>query len=232
MLGPIEMTIKRLLTLLLGPLLCLACAENGESLPLIVPTIYYKPIVYREKETCANSELRDLVDENDKVLISLCKDSYYNCLMQGSCFVVEGQRTRNFNFTKKVNGTHRFAERKEDRCPYGYGVRALCLDPFYSVAADLTIHKVGDVIYIPKLVGVPLPDGGRHTGYLIIRDEGGAIVGEDRFDFFTGFFGPYDKGNVFAVLGFGDKKHRFGYQKMNEDTAKKIREFRNYPNIP
>jgi len=223
---------KRHLTQLMIPLLLLACAKHGDTIPLIIPTIYYKPVVYKEKEICPAEDLRDLVDENDRVLISLCKKSYDNCLMQGSCFVVEGQKTRNFNFTKKVNGSHRFAERKEDRCPYGYGVRALCLDPFYSVAADLTIHKVGDVIYVPKIVDAILPDGSRHNGYLIIRDEGGAIIGEDRFDFFTGFFGPYDRDNVFAVLGFGDKKHRFGYQKMSEEVAKKIREFRNYPNIP
>lgn len=208
------------------------CADQGASLPLIVPTIYYKPIVYKEKETCPSSDLRDLVDEEDHVLISLCKNSYDNCLMQGSCFVVEGQRTRNFNFTKVKNGIHRFAERKEDRCPYGYGVRAICLDPFYSVAADLRVHNVGDVIYVPKLVDTLLPDGTRHNGYLIVRDEGGAIVGENRFDFFTGFFGPYDRNNVFAVLGFGDKKHRFGYQKMKEDVARVVRKYRNYPNIP
>jgi hypothetical protein len=213
--------------------LILGCSgSRGEFLPLVIPTIYYKPIIYKAKESCVNSELRDLVDEEGKVLISLCKSSYDNCLMQGSCFVVEGERTRAFNFTKKKDGIYRFAEGKEARCPYGYGVLAICLDPFYSVAGDLTVHKAGDVIYIPKLVGVQLPDGSRHNGYLIIRDEGGAIVGEDRFDFFTGFLGPYDQNNVFAELGFGDKNRRFGYQKVNEETAKVIREYRNYPNIP
>lgn len=223
---------KRLLALILWPVLFGGCTSQGDSLPLIIPTIYYKPVIYKDKETCANNEMKNLVDENDKVLMSLCKDSYDNCLMQGSCFVVEDETTRNFNFTKKKDGVHRFAERKEDRCPYGYGVKALCLDPFYSVAADLSIHKVGDVIYVPRLVGALLPDGSKHTGYLIIRDKGGAIIGTDRFDFFTGFFGPYDDGNVFAELGFGDKNHRFGYQKMNEDVAKIVREYRNYPNIP
>jgi 3D (Asp-Asp-Asp) domain-containing protein len=224
---------QRLSVLFLLPFLLLGCSgSSGDSLPLITPTIYYKPIIYKAKETCASSELKDLIDENDKVLISLCKSSYDNCLLQGSCFVIEDEKTRAFNFTKKKDGVYRFAERKEDRCPYGYGVQAICLDPFYSVAADLTIHKVGDVIYIPKLVGVALPDGSKHNGYLIVRDEGGAIIGEDRFDFFTGFFGPYDRNNVFAALGLGDKKHRFGYQKVNADTAKMVREYRNYPNIP
>lgn len=230
-LPPIPMA-KRLWILILWSLVFGGCSKHGDLIPLVIPTIYYKPIVYRDKEVCEKSEMKDMIDDDGKVLISLCKSSYDNCLMQGSCFVVEGEKTRNFNVTKKKDGVYRFAERKEDRCPYGYGVRALCLDPFYSVAADLRIHNVGDVIYVPRLVGAKLPDGSKHTGYLVIRDEGGAIIGEDRFDFFTGFFGPYDQGNVFAELGFGDKRHRFGYQKMDEETAKVVREFRNYPNIP
>lgn len=199
---------------------------------MITPTIYYKPVIYLEKEKCESSEMTDLLNENDEVLISLCRKSYDNCLLQGSCYVVEGEKTRNFNFTNTKGGIHRFAEKKEDRCPYGYGVAALCLDPFYSVAADLDIYEVGDVIFVPKLVDVRLPDGTRHNGYLVIRDKGGAIIGEDRFDFFTGFLGPYDRGNVFAELGFGDKRHRFGYQKVGPEAAKVIREYRNYPNIP
>lgn len=215
------------------PVLLTGCSRSvGDNLPMITPTIYYKPIIYKEKDVCASNELKDLIDEDGKVLISLCKKNYDNCLLQGSCYVVEGEKTRNFNYTKKKDGISRFAEKKEARCPYGYGVKSLCLDPFYSIAADLTIHKVGDVIYVPKLVGTLLPDGTKHNGYLVIRDQGGAIIGEGRFDFFTGFFGPYDKGNVFAELGFGDKNHRFGYQKVSEDIAKIVREFRNYPNIP
>lgn len=215
------------------PLLLASCSRSvGDNLPLITPTIYYKPIIYKEKDVCASSELKDLLDEDGKVLISLCKKNYDNCLLQGSCYVVEGEKTRNFNYTKKKDGISRFAEKKEARCPYGYGVKSLCLDPFYSIAADLSIHRVGDVIYVPRLVGVQLPDGTKHNGYLVIRDQGGAIVGESRFDFFTGFFGPYDKGNVFAEVGLGDKDHRFGYQKVSEDIAKIVREFRNYPNIP
>lgn len=225
--------IRSFLGFLFIPFVILGCARStGDMLPLITPTIYYKPVVYKEKETCPSSEMTDIIDENDKVLISLCKSSYDNCLLQGSCYVVEGQKTRNFNVTKKINGTFRFAEKKEARCPYGYGVKALCLDPFYSIAADLTIHKVGEVIFVPKLVNTRLPDGTLHNGYLIIRDRGEAILGADRFDFFTGFFGPYDSGNVFAKLGFGDKKHRFGYQKVSGNIAKIIREYRNYPNIP
>jgi hypothetical protein len=77
-----------------------------------------------------------------------------------------------------------------------------------------------------------LPDGTKHTGYLIVRDEGGAILGENRFDFFTGFYGPYDPENSFYRVGLSDKKNKFGYQNVSEETAQKVREFRSYPNLP
>jgi len=204
----------------------------GESLPLITPTIYYKPVIDKSKDKCESNDLRDMIDEDGKVLISLCQKSYDNCQLQGSCFVIDGDKTRAFNFTKRKAGISRFAEKHEDRCPYGYGVRAICLDPFYSIAADMSFYQPGDVIYVPKLVGVVLPDGSKHNGYLVVRDEGGAIIGENRFDFFTGFYGPYDKDNVFAQIGFGDKDRQFGYERVDENIAKRIREYRNYPNIP
>jgi 3D (Asp-Asp-Asp) domain-containing protein len=209
------------------------CARNtGETLPLITPTVYYKPVIDKSKMKCSSNELRDLVDENGKILISLCAKEYDNCLLQGSCFVIEDGKTRAFNFTKKKDGANRFAEKRESRCPYGYGVKAICLDPFYSVAADPAFHKAGDVIFVPQLVGLMLPDGSLHNGYLIVRDEGGAIIGENRFDFFTGFYGPYDRANSFSRAGLSDKKNRFGYQEITGEVAQSIRDSRNYPNIP
>jgi len=191
----------------------MGCAENGEnSLPLITPTVYYKPVIDLSKMTCKDGELTDLIDENDVILAKLCKRDYDNCLLQGSCYVIDGGKTRAFNFTKKKNGSSRFAERREMRCPYGYGVRSICLDPFFSVAADPAYHIPGSVIFVPKLVGVRLPNGSLHNGYLVVRDEGGAIVGENRFDFFTGFYGPYDSSNSFSRVGLSDKNNKFGYK--------------------
>ncbi|MBK9324034.1 MAG: murein transglycosylase [Bdellovibrionaceae bacterium] len=219
--------IAVLLTISLG------CAESGEdSLPLITPTVYYKPVINLDKMTCNDEDLIDIKDENDMILSKLCKREYDNCLLQGSCYVVEGGKTRAFNFTKKIEGTSRFSEKREIRCPYGYGVRSICLDPFYSVAADPTFHVPGSVIFVPKLVGLKLPSGSLHNGYFVVRDEGGAIIGENRFDFFTGFYGPYEKDNSFSRIGLSDKRNKFGYQKMSEALAKKVREYRNYPNTP
>jgi 3D (Asp-Asp-Asp) domain-containing protein len=212
-----------------------ACGKDpGETLPLITPTLYYKPVIDLDssKSKCQANELRDMLDPDGKILISLCGKDYDNCQLQGSCFVNQQGKTRAFNFNTRKDGTSRFIERREGRCPYGYGVRNICMDPFYSVAADPAFHQAGDVIFVPKLVGLELPDGSLHSGYLIVRDEGGAILGENRYDFFTGFYGPYDKANSFSRIGLSDKKNKFGYQVMGEAVAQKVRESRNYPNIP
>lgn len=229
-----ELKMKNtVLAMLAIALLLSGCANSsGDSLPVIIPTVYYKPIIDKAKDKCDANDLRDMLTEDGKVLITLCKKNHDNCLMQGSCFVTDGDRTRPIQFLNKKDGVSRWGEKREDRCPYGYGVRQICLDPFYSVAADLTIHKPGDVIYVPKIVGVQLPDGTYHNGYLIVRDEGGRIIGEHRFDFFTGFFGPFDNDNSFYRLGLNDITRRFGYQKVNAELAKKVQQSRNYPNIP
>ena len=60
----------------------------------------------------------------------------------------------------------------------------MCLDPYYSVAADLDIYKLGTVVYVPSFVGVLLPSGVNHDGYFVVRDSGSSIKGYGRFDFF------------------------------------------------
>lgn len=35
----------------------------------------------------------------------------------------------------------------------------MCLDPYFTVAADLNFYKLGDVIFVPQFVGEVMPDG-------------------------------------------------------------------------
>lgn len=65
-----------------------------------------------------------------------------------------------------------------------------CLLTYFSIAADKTHFKMGDVVFIPAMVGlkVKMPDGTEfeHPGYFVVHDVGGAIKGGGRFDFFVG----------------------------------------------
>ena len=77
-----------------------------------------------------------------------------------------------------------------------------CVIPFFTIAADLTRtgYQAGDVIYIPEVAKahIKLPNGKEHPGYFIVQDTGGAFrgAGAGRFDFYTGMYGPNDKGNL------------------------------------
>lgn len=206
-----------------------------------VGTVYYMP-VYGEKRNCSESEFTLMKDENEKVLARLCKEEVRNCALQGSCFYVDGQEVTLFAYRKMVKvevpGTKetvvqpRFRINKEiDRCPQGMGANRICLDPYRSIAADPVFHKKGDVVFLPGLVGVKLPNGEIHDGYFVVRDEGGAIKGEGRFDFFIGF-DDY-RGHIFTQLNLADKsKSQFQYLKVPEEKARQIREARRFPLAP
>ncbi|MNL34732.1 3D domain protein [compost metagenome] len=99
------------------------------------------------------------------------------------------------------------------------------------MAADLKIYKPGDVIFVPRLVGVTMPTGEVHDGFLIVRDRGAAIVGVSRFDFFTGFEGLRNPANIMVRMGFANKANKFEFRMATEEEAKAIRERQGYPGI-
>lgn len=172
-----------------------------------------------------------MLDVSGKTLTTLCNTDYDRCLMQGSCFVYNGDKVKSFNYHSTKNSIPRFVEVDLDDCPYGYGVRSSCLDPYFSIAADLSIYKPGDVIFVPRAVGVTMPSGEVHDGFFVIRDSGGHIKGQGRFDFFTGFFNHTDRRNTLARLGFGDSNHRFEFRMANAEEAARARENRAYPKL-
>lgn len=203
------------------------------SINFLSPTIYYKPILSADPQLCAGETMTELKDVQDKVLSSLCPKDYSNCLMQGACYIAdEWGRLRSYTYVRRgADQLPRWGEVDTNKCPYGYGPRKVCLDPHYSVAADLDFHKLGDVIFVPRLMGVPMPDGSTHHGYLVIRDRGGAIKGPHRFDFFTGFVEPYVQENIFRKLGFSESKNSFVYRKATPEEAESVRRYTAYPGL-
>jgi len=57
--------------------------------------------------------------------------------------------------------------------------------PWYSCAADPRYFSFGEIIYVPELAGMALPDGSAHTGNLLVNDTGSAIQGL-HVDWFVG----------------------------------------------
>lgn len=226
--------MKSGLMLIAFALLLVSCAASKASDGgVLSPTIYYKPTIHIDRTKCDSNDLIDMKDPHDKILATMCTKDFNNCVMQGSCFVVtEDNRMRSFNYYARGTDTiPRFMEVDLRKCPYGFGVRNTCLDPYFTVAADLKIYKVGQVIFVPRLVGAVMPDGETHDGYLIIRDAGGGINGSNRFDFFTGFYNHLSSVNTMARLGFGDKSNAFEFRLATEEEARQVREKRGYPGL-
>jgi hypothetical protein len=209
----------------------ISCASKASEAETLNPTIYYKPTVNLDVSKCTDDDLRDVVTEDGKVLTTMCSNDYKSCLMQGSCFVHKQGKVRSFNYQSLKDGVYRFVEVDIRQCPYGYGVRNSCLDPYFTVAADLQFYKPGDVIFVPRLVGAKMPNGEIHDGFLIVRDRGGGIIGANRFDFFTGFYSHLSRENTMARLGFGDKDNKFEFRKATDEEAAYTRSQRGYPRL-
>lgn len=230
---------------------------QAEMKPLS-PTVYYTQVMDMEKKCSAREKKVIFLDakymdigpralnSKNKKPISVCKSVYDKCAIEGSCALVnargrsidqlaeENIEIINYQAQGKNTGRYYFSHIEEDRCPYGLGVKKICLDPFFTVAADLNFYKAGDVIYVSVLEGVKLPTGEVHDGYMIVRDRGGAIKGANRFDFYSGFLPYRHPKNIFFELGLANEKNKdILFEKVTD--AKIIEEVhlkRNYPLVP
>ncbi len=207
--------------------------SEAEAKVYTTPTIYYVPQYDLAEQTCEVSSRRPMKAKDGSVLFMVCESIYGSCLLQGTCEIKNEQGRVLVNIAGKENSEYKFSKVQNKICKYGYGAgKAVCLDPFYSVAADLTIYRLGQVIYIPTMVGLQLPDGTKHDGYFIVRDSGGNIKGYGRFDFFTGFFSNHKVSNPFAQIGFAGKETHVLYYVMKAEEALNILKKRNYPSLP
>jgi hypothetical protein len=199
---------------------------------IITPTIYFKALFHEANDHCAEIDRKPLLSRDGKELIRLCPEAIAGCSLQGSCMVIKDGQMRSFNFHTRLNGADRFFEFETSECPYGLGVQSICLDPFYTVAADLEIYKPGTVIFMPDLVGLELPGKRKHDGFLIVRDRGGGIKGKGRFDFFTGYYHWRNQKNPFRRLELQSKETDLKFFVVNSRSAEKLRQKRGYPGLP
>ncbi|MFM6929254.1 MAG: 3D domain-containing protein [Bdellovibrio sp.] len=197
----------------------------------LIPSVYFKPVIKLDTETCDDKDLISMLSPEGKELEKMCIKGFKRCLMEGSCFVVRGTTVKSYNYHSCVDSRSRFLENNLDKCPYGYGVYRSCLDPYFTVAADRRYYKTGDVIFVPKLVGVELPGGGLHDGFLIVRDIGDKIKGPRRFDFYTGIYTHLSKKNSIAKEGFAEYSNRFQFRRANAKETENALRLRNYPGL-
>ncbi|MGZ5279203.1 MAG: 3D domain-containing protein [Pseudobdellovibrionaceae bacterium] len=195
-------------------------------------SIYFNASISDDVGTCQPNQMSNIQDSKGVALMKVCTGTVKVCLMEGVCQINRKNEARTFNFHGYLGKRPAFFELKNGDCVYGFGVQSGCLDPFYTLAADLRHHKAGDVIYVPAIAGVVLPGGQKHSGYFVIRDKGGRIDGANRFDFFTGPVGWKSKNNPFFALGLSASTKKFHYYKVRGATAQRILHDRNFPKLP
>lgn len=207
-------------------------ATDMEGPGVLKPTVYYFPVINEDTKGCPLPTKQPLHGAGGKILGHVCKETAEACGLQGSCAIVQNGQMKTYNIIGRFEGQDRFFEIEKEGCRFGYGVQSSCLDPFFTLAADLNIYKPGEVIFVPAVVGLVLPDGTVHDGYFIIRDQGRGIVGRGRFDFYSGYYSWLDQKNPFNKLGLGDVKTNIPYFRVRGETAKKILAARSYPKLP
>lgn len=197
------------------------------------PTIYYKPVIKVDLSSCAETDVVGMLSPENKIMVKMCSADLKRCLLEGACYVSDDlYPLRLFNYlARNEKGEPRFKQVDLKTCPYGLGIRNTCLDPYFTVAADLKFYKLGDVIFVPLLVGVLMPDGQSHDGYFVVRDAGGAIKGPSRFDFYTGLTKPFDPNNPFYRLGFMNKENAVAFRRVTEEERKIVLKKTRFPKV-
>lgn len=185
-----------------------------EGAPSLLPSVYYVPKIDADAARVGSCPKQALGGAFD-----ICQASFDDCLMQGSCFVGAGGGWRYFT---RARAERRLVERQGLRCRFGAGAFA-CVIPYVSVAADPAHHQPGDVIYVPELDGQSVPYVGKHDGFLVVHDKGGAIKGPHRFDFFAGHQGLRDPDNALIKWGFGDKSRPRLYMKLSREEGERVK---------
>lgn len=189
----------------------------------LTATNYFLPRA--EDYRCADDEkiAVKLGGPKSKATARICPAARAAAVMQGSLQILRGGD----RYIYRYNGR---SERIDANCATTTGAAGVCLTPYIHVAADPRYHRMGDILNIPQLAGVPVPhpDGGLmpHPGYVIVADTGGAIKGENRFDFFIGEMAWDSPRNPFGPAGLAmtDDRHCIlGFRKIEGASPAAVR---------
>lgn len=211
----------------------------------LYPGTYSSKVFDLSTSSCSKNDERTILDSNGSIQTILCEDIYRQCLFLGSCRIItrEGRAiSLSYHEFNEVLQRQTFVLDSLSKCPYGSGtgrtkdgkIERVCADPYFSIAADINEHLLGEVIFIPALVGLLLPTGEIHDGFLIVRDSGESLrdAGHDRYDFFTGHQDAADPQNIFQRRGLGHYDNTLAYRKATPEETKETLRKRNFPYLP
>lgn len=169
--------------------LALILLARGVAAPAQVPGGYrllgeFTPTAYRilsEAEWPVGEETEPLLTRDGRLIARVTRAFKQQLDTEGSARLRDG---RVVNFHEKVQGGWRYLVAHD--APFGLGAPGYRLIPYRTVAVDPKRIKLGSVLYVPALVGVRLPSGEAHDGFVFAHDIGQGITG-NRIDLFVGF---------------------------------------------
>lgn len=155
-------------------------AESGQRLGRYLLTYYH--VADQPEGKRPTVALRD---RRGRVLVRVSRAFARQVLMQGTGRLRDGRMINVAGGCLRTRYCYHFLDDDE---VYGKGALQTSLRPFRSVAAPPHI-KLGTVLYIPELDGLPVPggmlNGNRvHDGCVVAEDRGGGIQGR-QLDLFT-----------------------------------------------
>jgi hypothetical protein len=162
-----------------------------------------------------------LYKSGSNVVLAKVSKSFHDALdLEGTGLLEDG---RVLNVGERSSGFWKYVELPKGS--YGLGIHGHYLYPYRVAAVDFpylcqllkrddcadvaAIRKklVGTLLFFPKLVGMNLPNGAKHDGYICAHDIGGAIK-NDRIDLFVGpmgggspFYAPCQRPNAYSAHG-------------------------------
>lgn len=199
----------------------------------------YSTLLVELKEMeCSADEMKPVKASSGEVIGQLCAREYRECMFEGSC-VLETEQGQKMSISfERYDEKENQSYFTKSVCDYGYGFGKVsgtragltCLLPYFSVSADALEYKLGDVVFVPKLKDVQLPNGEIHDGYVIVSDysESYLDTGADHFSFFTGHENAFSNKNPLVSLGLSDPTTIFEYRKATELETKKVQEKRGF----
>jgi 3D (Asp-Asp-Asp) domain-containing protein len=144
----------------------------------------FAPTAYRilnEAEWPVGGETEPLLTRDGRLIARVAPAFKRRLDTEGSARLRDA---RIVNFHEKVEGRWRYLVAPD--ASFGLAATGDKLIPFRTVAVDPKRIKLGSVLYVPTLVGVRLPSGDVHDGFVFAHDTGQGITG-NRIDIFVGF---------------------------------------------
>lgn len=138
----------------------------------------------------------------------------YHLDIEGSGRLSDG---RIVNIEQQVEGEARYSVVRN--APFGLGDHGYKLIPFRTLAVDPQVIPLGTVLYLPSLVGIKLPSGEVHDGFVFAHDTGQGIAG-NRIDVFVGFENDVD--NTFTRSRQIEDMRSLEIYQVDAETAARV----------